>query len=131
MSVCVRRCLWMSHTLGKPGVLVEWFLKEIWGYLLYFVRKMTEKFIYYIVILCLTMETITFKLQENILKKMDGILRPLNFNTRTEFIREAIRDKFVRHRKKHRSKKGRPKKASDLGFLERKKIFSTKGEPID
>lgn len=40
------------------------------------------------------METITFKLQENVLKKIDGILRPLNFNTRTEFIREAIRDKL-------------------------------------
>lgn len=55
---------------------------------------MTEKFIYYIVILWLIMETITFKLQENVLKKIDGILRPLNFNTRTEFIREAIRDKL-------------------------------------
>jgi metal-responsive CopG/Arc/MetJ family transcriptional regulator len=40
------------------------------------------------------METITFKLQENVLQKIDRILRPLNFNTRTEFIREAIRDKL-------------------------------------
>lgn len=40
------------------------------------------------------METVTFKLHENILKKLDKVLRPLNFSNRTEFIREAIRDKL-------------------------------------
>lgn len=39
-------------------------------------------------------ETITFKLQEDILKKIDRVLRPLNFSNRTEFIRECIREKL-------------------------------------
>jgi len=41
------------------------------------------------------METVTFKLQEGIVKKIDRIIRPLNFNNRTEFIREAIREKLI------------------------------------
>jgi Arc/MetJ-type ribon-helix-helix transcriptional regulator len=40
------------------------------------------------------METITFKLQEDILEKMDGVLKPLNFSNRTEFIRECVREKL-------------------------------------
>ncbi len=40
------------------------------------------------------METVTFKLQEDIVDKIDKLLRPLNFNNRTEFIREAIRAKL-------------------------------------
>lgn len=40
------------------------------------------------------METVTFKLQEGIVKKIDAILKPLHFNNRTEFIRESIREKL-------------------------------------
>ena len=40
------------------------------------------------------MNTISFKLQEVILNKMDSLLKPLHFNNRTEFIREAIREKL-------------------------------------
>lgn len=40
------------------------------------------------------METITFKIQEEIVKKIDGLLTPLHFNNRTEFIREALREKL-------------------------------------
>ncbi len=40
------------------------------------------------------MEIVTFKIQEDIVKKIDHLLRPLNFNNRTEFIREAIREKL-------------------------------------
>lgn len=40
------------------------------------------------------METVTFKLQEEIIEKIDKILRPLHFNNRTEFIREAVREKL-------------------------------------
>ena len=40
------------------------------------------------------METITFKLQEDILNKIDQLLKPLHFNNRTEFIREALREKI-------------------------------------
>lgn len=38
------------------------------------------------------METISFKLQEDIVKTMDKLIKPLHFNNRTEFIREAIRE---------------------------------------
>lgn len=40
------------------------------------------------------MQLVTFKLQEDILKKIDSVLRPMRYNNRTEFIREAIRDKL-------------------------------------
>lgn len=42
------------------------------------------------------METVTFKLHEKLLKKIDKLLRPLNFNNRTEFIREAVREKLYK-----------------------------------
>lgn len=44
--------------------------------------------------LCNIMETVTFKLQEKVLKKIDELIQPLNFNNRTEFIREAVREKL-------------------------------------
>ncbi|MEK6960883.1 MAG: ribbon-helix-helix domain-containing protein [Nanoarchaeota archaeon] len=40
------------------------------------------------------METVTFKLHEKVLKEIDGLLAPLHFNNRTEFIREAVREKL-------------------------------------
>ncbi len=40
------------------------------------------------------MEIITFKLQEEIVSKINQLLAPLHFNNRTEFIREAIREKI-------------------------------------
>ncbi len=40
------------------------------------------------------METITFKLQGNVLKKIDRLLQSFNYNNRTEFIREAVREKL-------------------------------------
>ena len=40
------------------------------------------------------METVTFKLQEDVIKKIDTVLKPLHFSNRTEFIRESIRDKL-------------------------------------
>tara|TARA_Y100000031_G_C7958288_1_gene264757 strand:- start:250 stop:516 length:267 start_codon:yes stop_codon:yes gene_type:complete len=42
------------------------------------------------------MEIVSFKLHKQILKKMDKVLRPFNYNNRTEFIREAIREKLDR-----------------------------------
>jgi len=41
------------------------------------------------------METVTVKFQEDILKKIDKSITTHNFNSRTEFIREAIRDKLL------------------------------------
>ena len=40
------------------------------------------------------METVTFKLQEDVVKKINTILKPLHFSNRTEFIRESIREKL-------------------------------------
>ncbi|MBU1975387.1 MAG: ribbon-helix-helix domain-containing protein [Nanoarchaeota archaeon] len=41
------------------------------------------------------MEAISIRFQENILKKMDKTIRKNNFNSRTEFIREAVREKLT------------------------------------
>ena len=40
------------------------------------------------------MEVVSVKFQEGILKKIDDSIHQHNFNSRTEFIREAIRDKL-------------------------------------
>ena len=40
------------------------------------------------------METVTFKIQEDILKKIDSLLKPLHFSNRTEFLRECVREKI-------------------------------------
>ncbi|MBI2664559.1 ribbon-helix-helix protein, CopG family [Candidatus Woesearchaeota archaeon] len=40
------------------------------------------------------METVTFKLQEDVVKKIDAVLKPLHFSNRTEFIRESLREKL-------------------------------------
>lgn len=40
------------------------------------------------------MEGITIRFQEDILKKIDQSIIEHNFNSRTEFIREAVRDKL-------------------------------------
>ncbi|MFH1211210.1 MAG: ribbon-helix-helix domain-containing protein [archaeon] len=40
------------------------------------------------------METICLKMEENMLKDMDNVLKNNWYSTRTEFIREAIREKL-------------------------------------
>lgn len=40
------------------------------------------------------MEIVSVKFQEDILKKIDESIKQNNFNSRTEFIREAVRDKL-------------------------------------
>jgi metal-responsive CopG/Arc/MetJ family transcriptional regulator len=42
------------------------------------------------------METITIKLDENMLENIDKSLKKHNFSTRTEFIRDALREKLER-----------------------------------
>ncbi len=41
------------------------------------------------------METICLKIDENVLKNVDKSIKNHNYSTRTEFIREAIRDKII------------------------------------
>jgi len=45
------------------------------------------------------MQIVNFKLQESILKEVDGCLEQFHFNNRTEFIRDAIREKLENLRK--------------------------------
>ena len=40
------------------------------------------------------METVTVKFQENVLKNIDKSIAEHDFNSRTEFIRESVRDKL-------------------------------------
>ena len=40
------------------------------------------------------METISLKLQESVAREMDRLSKLFHYNTKTEFIREAIRDKM-------------------------------------
>lgn len=40
------------------------------------------------------MENVSVKFQEDVLKRMDKCIEQNNFNSRTEFIREAVRDKL-------------------------------------
>lgn len=41
------------------------------------------------------MEAVTVKFQEDVLKRIDKTISQHNFNSRTEFIREAVRDKMA------------------------------------
>ncbi|MFO8016961.1 MAG: ribbon-helix-helix domain-containing protein [Candidatus Woesearchaeota archaeon] len=41
------------------------------------------------------MEVVTVKFREDVLKKIDSSIKDHNFNSRTEFIREAVRDKLT------------------------------------
>jgi len=41
------------------------------------------------------MEVVTVKFQEEVLKRVDKAIDGHNFNSRTEFIREAVRDKLL------------------------------------
>lgn len=41
------------------------------------------------------MEAVTVKFQEDVLKRIDETISEHNFNSRTEFIREAVRDKIA------------------------------------
>lgn len=54
-----------------------------------------EKLINYYVLQRNTMEVVTIKFQEAVLKKIDKSIIDHNFNSRTEFIREAVRDKLA------------------------------------
>ena len=49
-------------------------------------------FIYYIVLHC-KMETICIRLDKKTVKHMESIMAKNNFSTKTDFVREAIRDK--------------------------------------
>jgi metal-responsive CopG/Arc/MetJ family transcriptional regulator len=71
------------------------------------------------------MESISVKFQENILKKIDKNISKHNFNSRTEFIRDAVRDKLSTLNKEDLIKelmKFRGKASQKTTDEERKKI---------
>jgi len=61
------------------------------------ITKQTAKYKYYLVLLKLTMESITIKVEESFAKEIEKAMKP-NYSTKTEFIREAIRDKLMKLR---------------------------------
>jgi len=53
-----------------------------------------EIFIYHLVLLSYTTESISLKLEDAFLEDMEVIMKKHRYTTKTEFIREAIRDKM-------------------------------------
>ncbi len=68
------------------------------------------------------MDIVSVKFQEEILKALDTAISDHNFNSRTEFIREAVRekmaaleqDRLVREFLKSREKRSRPIQMEDI-----------------
>jgi metal-responsive CopG/Arc/MetJ family transcriptional regulator len=55
-----------------------------------------EIFIYYLILLSNNMENISLKMEEGFVKVMNNAMKKHNYMTKTEFIREAIREKIRR-----------------------------------
>lgn len=53
-----------------------------------------ESFKYYLVLLSNTMETVSVKFEENLAHDIDRAMKRHRYATKTEFIREAVRDKI-------------------------------------
>ncbi len=53
-----------------------------------------QTFKYYLVLLSTTMEAISLKLEETFLEDIEDVMKRHRYTTKTEFIREAIRDKI-------------------------------------
>ena len=58
------------------------------------INTLDETFIYYLVLLSNIMESISLKLENEFLKDIENIMKKHRYTTKTEFIREAIRDKI-------------------------------------
>ena len=54
----------------------------------------TTIFIYYYAILCITMETVSLRFEEGFLNEIENVMKEHRYSTKTEFIREAVRDKI-------------------------------------
>lgn len=75
------------------------------------------------------METLSIRFQEEILKKMDSFISEYSFNSRTEFVREAVRDKIINLNKEELIKeflkfKGKGKLTSNKQNIKTKKEVS-------
>lgn len=87
------------------------------------------------------MEAINLKLEKNLLKNIDSSLKRFNFSTRTEFIRDAIRDKLTDLQKEEAIKKlaelkGNLKGKAKMDYeqareIAARKIFKKHGVDLD
>lgn len=57
-----------------------------------FDQKKSVKFKYYLVLLSITMETLCIKLEKGLAKNMEKFMKKHNYATKTEFVRETIRN---------------------------------------
>lgn len=56
----------------------------------------SARFKYYLVSLCITMETISLKIDDDSARRLEHMKKKHHYTTKTEFIREAIREKIDR-----------------------------------
>jgi len=52
------------------------------------------KFIYYLILLSNTMETVSLKMEESFMEDLERTMKKHRYTTKTEFIRDAIRNKI-------------------------------------
>jgi len=76
------------------------------------------------------MESITIKVEENLAKEIDNAMKPY-YSTKTEFIREAIREKLIALRKEQaieELKKHFGKAKTKTSYKEERKIRESVGK---
>ena len=73
-------------------------LTAAWVNITFYKAPHSARFIYYLILLRLTMESITIKVDKAMAKELEQSMKP-DYATKTEFIREAIRDKMEERRK--------------------------------
>lgn len=60
---------------------------------------MTKQTLKYFILHSITMQTITIKIDDSIAKKINSYSKKFHYSTKTEFIRDAIRDKLIKLQK--------------------------------
>jgi Arc/MetJ-type ribon-helix-helix transcriptional regulator len=71
------------------------------------------------------MEHVSLKLESTMAKKMDSLMREFHYATKTEFIREAIREKIRRVEEEQRMKKAQVALTKYRGMLKDTTPFKT------
>ena len=98
--------------------------------------KITEKikyryiFLYIIISFDNMAKRILLSVPDQILKKLEAEKEKYAYTSLQEVILEALRDRLFIEAEPTVETRGRPKKIKEEKILTRKKIFSSKGEPI-
>jgi len=74
-------------------MLLLWNKNDFFRYFERLIAFFIETFMYYYVLLCL-MESVTIKIERSLSDRINKSMRVKGYSTKTEFIREAIRDKL-------------------------------------